>query len=100
MEQLRSACEPLLTVVRLSGTTTSAGDMYKYLATVERSPLIKEAKLQSLETAGDEQHPQASRFAARLELVPGFGLPNGPSGPEKAAPDLADAMPRCRESNR
>jgi Tfp pilus assembly protein PilN len=98
LQQLRSACDSRLTVVRVSGTTRSAADMYQYLATVEQSPLIKDAKLLSLETTGDERHPQTSRFSARFEVVPGFGLPNGPRAPEKVAPDLAGALPRCRET--
>jgi hypothetical protein len=75
--KLREECDGKRTVVQLSGIARSTADLHKYLADVEKSPLIDEVELRSLESAGEPAN-NSSRFAARLVFLPGFGQANGP----------------------
>ncbi len=91
LDELRSECERLVTVVQMTGLTRSNRDLHKYLADVVKSPLIREAELRSLEDVGEQGQAEISRFEARLEVIPGFGLPKGPVAPVPASPDLTES---------
>ena len=90
LEQLRQQCDRAETVVLLSGTTTDIAALHAYLGDLGDTQLIAKAELDSIDRDENEQ-TTTQQFSATLIVRPGYGLPNGPSGPAEA--EVTDGEP-------
>lgn len=96
LKRLRDEFDPAQTRVRVSGTTTKAGVLYQYLASLGRLGLFTKTELNQIQTA---ETPQGARVQFQLELTvrPGYGQPGGPTGkPEGKGHAVAVATPGSR----
>ncbi len=73
--RLRQECEPMQTILRLSGFTVDGAALHQYLAALEKVDLFTKVHLISLEKPSDQQ---ALRFQVKLVVRPGYGQAGGP----------------------
>ncbi len=81
--QLRQQLDKAPVVVDLSGHTTDALSLHRYLAELNSARMFSKASLVSLESLTGKQQGR-SQFALQLVVQPGYGQPNGPLGIEPA----------------
>jgi hypothetical protein len=81
LEQLRSEIDRARTIVRVRGVTTDNPALHRSIADLNNSRLFTRVDLESLGSLQDDLRPGATTFEIRLELLPGYGQPNGPKGP-------------------
>jgi len=82
LKRLRNEIDGTDVVVHIAGVTNDAAALHQYLATMGNSSLFAKVELSSIESLGPEYARGASRFNARLVVLPGFGQPGGPDAPE------------------
>ena len=83
LRQLRQQLDKAPVVVDLSGHTTDALSLHRYLAELNSARLFSKASLVSLESLTGKQQGR-SQFVLQLVVQPGYGQPNGPLGIEPA----------------
>ncbi|MCH7726825.1 MAG: hypothetical protein IH991_10140 [Planctomycetes bacterium] len=81
--QLRQQLDKAPVVVDLSGHTTDALSLHRYLAELNSARMFSKASLVSLESLTGKQQGR-SQFVLQLVVQPGYGQPNGPLGIEPA----------------
>ncbi len=81
LKQLRSEIDRAHTIVRVRGIATDNPTLHRSIADLSNSRLFTKVDLESLDSLQDDLTPGASTFEIRLELLPGYGQPNGPEGP-------------------
>ena len=90
LQGLRGANDKRPTFIHLTGTATDPRALNDYVTKLSESPLLQSAKLTSLEAlstpAESEQEsqqtrPATSRFEVLISVLPGYGVPGGPSTP-------------------
>lgn len=75
LHRFQRECDPLETVVRLSGVALEAAALHQYLAALEKADLFTKVQLMNLEKIGDQE---GLRFQAKLIVRPGYGQAGGP----------------------
>ncbi|MBN1909531.1 MAG: hypothetical protein JW818_07330 [Pirellulales bacterium] len=82
LEKLRDEVDKLETIVKLSGKTTQAAALHRYLGELGRSKLLAKAELNSLseDDNASEDGEGDMKFTATVTVRPGYGQPNGPVG--------------------
>ncbi|HOM16714.1 MAG TPA: hypothetical protein PLQ00_05255 [Thermoguttaceae bacterium] len=96
LHRFRRECDPMQTVVRLSGVALEATALHQYLAALEKADLFTKVQLMNLEKSGDQE---GLRFQVRLIVRPGYGQAGGPkaSGSSSAVggpPALPSSAPK------
>ncbi len=91
LHALRGRHDTTRCVVQLTGVTTDAAALHLFVMVLGNSSLFAEAKLDSLEAIRGGKDRHISRFLVQLVVRPGYGQPDGPSGPP---PEVADADTR------
>jgi len=86
LQGLRGANDERPTFIHITGTAKDPVALNAYVASLSESPLLQSAKLTSLEVVNaglEEQSPRTnvatSRFEVIISVLPGYGLPGGPS---------------------
>lgn len=87
LKELRSEIDRARTIVHIRGIATDNPALHRSIADLTNSRLFTKVDLESMDSMHDELTPGATTFEMRLELLPGYGQPNGPKGP--ASEDLA-----------
>jgi len=85
LEQLRSEIDQTRTVVRVRGIATDNPALHRSIEDLNNSRLFTKVDLESMDSMQDDLAPGATTFEMRLELLPGYGQPNGPEGPSSAS---------------
>lgn len=78
--RLRDEFDKTGTVVLLSGTTGESAAVHRYLGELGGSDLFAKAELDSLDSPEDGR-AGTLQFRATLTVRPGYGQPDGPTGP-------------------
>jgi hypothetical protein len=81
LDRLRALRDGLAPTLHVSGVTTDAPNLHRYVSRVAPSPLFKSARIESVEAVASDTGVAGSRFELRLQLRPGFGQPGGPNEP-------------------
>lgn len=102
LKVLRAEFDPRMTVIHMAGETTNVSELHEYLGEIGRHTLILKAELRSIESGGRDS--LATLFRARIEVLPGYGQPNGPALPTLPAepektPDRAVGSTRQARQN-
>ena len=77
LERLRDQCDTAQTLLRVTGTTTDAGALYRYLHALGTPDLFAKAELRSIESL-DTPGAATLRFQLVLVVRPGYDQPGGP----------------------
>ena len=88
LERLREESDAGQTIVTITGVTTESAVLHQYLGALGRDALFSKSQLQSIEADTDD--PARIRFSASLVVRPGYGQPDGPSGPNPPPPAQSD----------
>ncbi|HUT95190.1 MAG TPA: hypothetical protein VMY37_37400 [Thermoguttaceae bacterium] len=88
LEKLREELDSGQTIVTITGVTTESAVLHQYLGALGRDALFSKSQLQSIEADTDD--PARIRFSATLVVRPGYGQPDGPSGPKPQLPAPSD----------
>lgn len=78
LQRLRQRWDNLPVVIQLSGVTSDLAALHSYVGRLNRSPLLREAQLGSVESDDEDQHPGKVHFEIRMTVTPGYGQPGGP----------------------
>jgi hypothetical protein len=79
LERLRDQCDTAQTLFRVTGTTTDAGVLYRYLHALGAPDLFAKATLRSIESV-DAPGAATLRFQLVVVVRPGYDQPGGPEG--------------------
>ncbi len=82
LHRLRQECDPVQTVVRLTGFTLDVEALHHYLAALEKVDLFTKVQLLNLERTGDQE---GLRFQVKLVVRPGYGQAGGPKPTQTAS---------------
>lgn len=89
LNDLRSTAEAIDVLVTLEGITLDQPALHVYLQTLAASRLFVKAELTSIEAATGDNTGGEAKFAVRIVVRPGWGMPGGPSLDEKLTPDAS-----------
>jgi len=91
LQELRGANDSTPTVIHIRGTARDAVELNEYVAALGFYPIFKSAKLTSLEAVNDdvEHMPDGKhelpaklfQFDILITVLPGHGIPGGPTAP-------------------
>ena len=99
LQQLRETCDAQQTTVALSGLTTDADALYRYLGQLAQSPLFLKADVVSIERdSGDRSGGEVLRFRAALVVKPCYAQPGGPTPAAAQATVKTGSVPATRPS--
>jgi hypothetical protein len=80
LERLRGEIDRARTIVRVRGIATDTPSLHRSIADLNNSRLFVKVALESMDSMQDLLTPGATTFEILLELLPGYGQPNGPEG--------------------
>lgn len=85
LKQLREETDTTRTVIWVRGVTTDNSALHRCIRALGDSCLFTKADLESLDSTEDDAAPGAASFEMCLELLPGYGQPDGPvEGPSES----------------
>lgn len=91
LARLRTENDHLLTMVEVTGETSDADALHRYVAALGKSDLLLGARLKSFE-AVEARDVATIRFELRAKVRAAYGQVDGPEGPPVERP-VADAKP-------
>jgi len=92
LEKLRAAIEAVDLLVTLEGITQDQPALHVYLQSLAGSKLFVKAELTSIEALTGDNNAGEARFAVRIVVRPGWGMPGGPSAEESEPSEAADSQ--------
>jgi len=78
LKRLRKETDATRTLIWIRGMTTDNSALHKCIRDLGDSWLFTRADLESLDSTENENTPGAASFEICLELLPGYGQPDGP----------------------
>jgi len=88
LKWLRDTFDKAPVAIQLAGWAGEQAALHRYLATLARNELFSKVQLESMERDGDGDR---LRFLVRIQVRPGYGQPDGPTGLKPAAGTTAAA---------
>jgi len=85
LKRLRDRFDKMVTVVLISGTTAESAALHDYLTELGNSRLFSNAELDWMDDNVDNEGGSTLRFDATVVVRPGYGQPQGPTGPNQDA---------------
>ena len=82
LNELRAALEAVDLLVTLEGITKDQPALHVYLQSLAGSKLFIKAELTSIEALTGADNASEAKFAVRIVVRPGWGMPGGPSAEE------------------
>ena len=79
LAQLRDENDAARTVIWIRGVTTDNSALHRCIRELGDTWLFTKADLESLDSMEDDTAPGAASFEICLELLPGYGQPDGPA---------------------
>ncbi|MEN6404966.1 MAG: hypothetical protein ABFC77_00690 [Thermoguttaceae bacterium] len=89
LAQLSGKLNPLATVVILSGITTDAIALHRYMGDLDATDVFDKAELDCFNVVEAGKDGGSLQFRAVLNVLPGYGQPGGPEPKPKAAKKTA-----------
>jgi hypothetical protein len=86
LSRLREENDQLVTIVEITGETSDADALHRYVAALGKSELLHGARLKSFE-AVEARDLATIRFELRAQVSPAYGVAGGPDGPPTHSPD-------------
>lgn len=80
LKRLRPLFDNSEVAVKLEGRTSSIAALHGYLSELNRNPLFAKAELDSI-AADSKETTEGAKFSLRVQVLPGFGQPGGPTAP-------------------
>ena len=70
------------TIVVLTGSVADSSVLYSYLGDLDSTDFFEKAELDCLNSLDGRKGAAPLQFRAVLTVLPGYGQPGGPKGPE------------------
>jgi Tfp pilus assembly protein PilN len=90
LSRLREENDQLVTVVEITGETSDADALHRYVAALGKSQLLHGARLKSFE-AVEARDLATIRFELRAQVSPAYGVAGGPEGHPSQSAEAAPA---------